>query len=435
VTPVRVLCVTHRYPPDGIGGVERYVERLAASLLAHGDAAAVLTRTPLPRPARPALVEEPAPVPVYRLVGGKIRLDDFLQHEAHLDRLATIVLLRGWPDVVHVNHLLGHGPQLVAVARRLRIPVVVSLHDFHGCCPLVHLARRDGSPCDGPEGGRACASFCFSHERRPARWLDRAAYFERLLTTAARVLAPSDDVASVFRRFAPAARIAVEPLGIESSERAAAPPAGGPLRLAVLGTIAPHKGVDLVVEALRLARLPAVTLLLVGNVDDGRYLNSLKTAAEQVPGLTLESTGAYAREPAGLLAGVDAVIAASTVREAFPLAPREALAAGIPVVAAAHGGLAEVVEHGVNGIAFAAGSAADLSSALLRLAQDHALRERLRRGARDTVVPVFADHVARLRAIFAEVVDGEPAARDADAVAEVDSLYGRLLADGFARRY
>jgi glycosyltransferase involved in cell wall biosynthesis len=53
------------------------------------------------------------------------------------------------------------------------------------------------------------------------------------------------------------------------------------------------------------------------------------------------------------------------------------MAAGLPVIAAAPGGPAEIVADGVDGLLVASGSVDGLRAALLRLAADHALRDRL----------------------------------------------------------
>jgi glycosyltransferase involved in cell wall biosynthesis len=53
------------------------------------------------------------------------------------------------------------------------------------------------------------------------------------------------------------------------------------------------------------------------------------------------------------------------------------MACGLPVVAAAHGGLLDIVDDGVSGVLFAPRDAAALAAALQRLADDAPLRARL----------------------------------------------------------
>ena len=90
-----------------------------------------------------------------------------------------------------------------------------------------------------------------------------------------------------------------------------------------------------------------------------------------------------------LLAAADAVVLSSSW-ENFPHAAVEALAAGTPVIATGVGGVAEIVEDGVNGLLVPPGDSAALAGAIRRFLGDEALRARLRAAA--------AASVARLRA-------------------------------------
>lgn len=420
--------VTHRYPPDGVGGVERYVERLGKALGERGDNVTVLTRTPAHLPRRPRLDREHG---VYRIVGSGVRLREFLVEHALVEAAFETVLRETRPDVVHVNHLIGISPRVVAIARSVGVPAIVSAHDYFLACPLVHLVKTDGRLCAGPDEGRECAATCFADESDGrTRWTLRYAYFRELLELASCVVSPSDRLAVMLESLAPRARLEVIPLGVDPSAQAETLPSEA-LSLAHVGTAARHKGLFRIVEALQRAQLPRVRLLVLGRFDDRREQKALWRAAAQVPGLELDLRGEYdARGLPHLLAGVDAVVAASEVPEAFPLAPREALAAGVPVVTVALGGLADVVEPDVNGLVAAALDDDELAAALRRLALEPGLLARLRDGARRTVVPTFADHVESLRTLYGRVLaESEPQPVDA-----FERLHHDLLDAGFGRR-
>lgn len=72
----------------------------------------------------------------------------------------------------------------------------------------------------------------------------------------------------------------------------------------------------------------------------------------------------------------------SSNSEGMPLAVLEAMAAGLPTVVSAVGGLHEVVLDGETGLLVPADDADALASAMLRLVDDRGLRERLGRAAR-----------------------------------------------------
>lgn len=426
---MRVLLVTHRYPPDGVGGVERYVEKLRAALEGYGDDVEVLTRTPRHFPRRPRLVRDGAAL---RIVGSGVRLREFLVGHDAVEHAFASVLEQVKPEIVHVNHLIGLSPRIVTLAARAGARVLLSLHDFYVECPLVHLVKRTGELCAGPGGGSECAATCFANEgAEAARWKVRYAYFAELLRAVDRVVAPSRLLADHAGAMAPEARIELVPLGVDHRGTAAPPSSAAPLTLAHLGTVSRHKGVLGIVEALGEAGLPSVRLRVHGRIDHAEERRELERAAAAVPGLELFVVGEYRQEELpGLLDGVDAVVAASEVPEGFPLAPREALSAGVPVVAVALGGLAEVVEDGVDGLVVAARDAGALGVALARLANEPGLADRLRAGARVARVPSFDDHSATLRDLFGAVLhDGDGTSPHA-----LEPLHRRALEAGFGRR-
>jgi glycosyltransferase involved in cell wall biosynthesis len=296
------------------------------------------------------------------------------------------------------------------MAASRRIPVLVTLHDFYFACPLLHLEKRDGRPCDGPDGGRECALTCFARGRgaRAGLWTARAGWFEHLLETCSGLLAPSADVAGYFERHTQGRPVSVLENGVFFGDRPT--PRGASretLRLAVLGAVLPHKGAHTVVAALGGLGLP-VELTLHGPTPDRRYARRLVADARTDPLLELHLAGPY--EPAELpsrLDGVDVVVVASQVREGSPLAPREALALGIPVVASRVGGLTELVSHELNGLLFDPRDPRGLPDALRRIASDPDLRTRLAAGARNTAVRRLADHVVELREVYARALPAE----------------------------
>ena len=78
-----------------------------------------------------------------------------------------------------------------------------------------------------------------------------------------------------------------------------------------------------------------------------------------------------------ILARHDVLVVPSICEETFSLVTREALQAGLPVIAARRGALPEVIRDGVNGLLFEAENADDLRRCLERLRTDTRLREQL----------------------------------------------------------
>jgi glycosyltransferase involved in cell wall biosynthesis len=410
---MRVLLAAHHLPPDGAAGVERLVQRLIPDLEAAGDSVAVVSRR-IGDDGFPVLKRErlPGGGRHFRLTGGKRPLEPFLAHHERLERHFTAILADFDPDVLHVHHVFGLSPRFIEAAHRLRVPTVVSLHDYYFACPRIQLRKPSGEVCAGPDEGRECARSCYADDGADAtvRWGVRDAYFRALLQLPERLIAPSRHIAGFFAQYiGDGDRVRIVPNGVAHEPRPDGPrdtPASrGCLELAYLGTIVPHKGVHVIVEALRQARLPCVRLLVAGDAADRRYLHELERAAGDVPGLQLVVHEPYElHEVPGLLEDVDCVLVPSQWPETFGIVAREALVQGVPILAARAGGLPEAVLEGQNGFTFAPDRADELAGLLRRLADDEDLLRRLRRGARETPVLSSAAHATATRMVYLEAV-------------------------------
>lgn len=152
------------------------------------------------------------------------------------------------------------------------------------------------------------------------------------------------------------------PGGVPPSTVVPAEPRPGRLRLGGVGALVRWKRWEVVVEAL--AALPperraGVSFTHIGGGDE-TYLAELRRLA-MARGVTAQ-VDFRGPEPAAdrLLAEIDALVVAS-VNEPFSLAVLEALAAGIPVIAADSGGAADLIEPEINGALYPTGEAPALA--------------------------------------------------------------------------
>jgi glycosyltransferase involved in cell wall biosynthesis len=99
-----------------------------------------------------------------------------------------------------------------------------------------------------------------------------------------------------------------------------------------------------------------------------------------------------------------AVLALPSYSAGLPMALLEAMAAGVPVVASAVGGVPEVVADGISGFLAAPGDCATLSRLLRKLLIDRQLAARVGAAGRETVRARFAPDkaLARLEEVYIE---------------------------------
>lgn len=76
-----------------------------------------------------------------------------------------------------------------------------------------------------------------------------------------------------------------------------------------------------------------------------------------------------------------ALVALPSLEDNCPMVVLEAMAAGVPVVAARIGGVPDLIEEGVTGLFCDPGSAASMAAAVERLLDDAAMRVRMRDAA------------------------------------------------------
>src|SRR6185295_11286374 len=102
---MRILLVSYRFPPDTVGGVERYTQSLAAELVREGHEVTIVARRTEPGKANVRLVSERLRdgTLLHRIVGPDIRFDRFLENHDRYERLFAKAMLEASPHIVHIN--------------------------------------------------------------------------------------------------------------------------------------------------------------------------------------------------------------------------------------------------------------------------------------------------------------------------------------------
>ncbi|MBA2512273.1 MAG: glycosyltransferase family 4 protein [Rubrobacter sp.] len=443
---MKILFAVHQFFPESRAGVEIVTLGLAKELVARGHEPHVFAaKRSLPGGIRPYETEdyEYEGIPVRR-VGRPEESPSRpyrLNYENHeMAESAREHAREVGPDVVHAMHLQGLSASVLQAFKELGLPVVFTAADFWTVCPVVDLRRHDGALCEGPEvshcvrciaarnpdprvkaqanlpGAVAGAAGALSRTplarlsgslrqvgdvgRRPASIREDMEHVDLVLayTRLTRDLLAQNGVG--------AGRTSVSHYGVDvasvanAGEGERSPEA---LRVGFVGTVAPHKGPDLLVRAFR--SLPdglRATLEIHGGA--GGY----ESFAKELRVLAgddgrIRFPGAFSREEVGrVLSGIDVLVVPSRWYENAPGVVFEAFAAGVPVVATGLGGLSEFVRHEENGLLFRLDDVEDLALQLQRLAGEPGLLAGLREGIRP--VKTVGEYVGELEEIYADLV-------------------------------
>ena len=277
-------------------------------------------------------------LPITRYSNGSKTASDILRFGVDMARSASMLrcVLRKRPaDLIYVN-----GPRILPVVSGLAIPVLFHSHSL--------LDKQ--------------------YARTIAGWVLRGAN--------ARVLTCSEFTAQPLRNLVGGASVRVIYNGVSDHgfrPRKAGP---GPVRVGILGRIAPEKGqLDFVRAAAAMPDREKVQFSITGAAlfSEATYEQSVRIAGAAVG---VEFRG-WTDNVSQVLHDLDILAVPSAGHEASPRVILEALSAGTCVVAYPSGGIPELIRDGYNGLLTTSPSAAGLADLIGTLAANPELRKRL----------------------------------------------------------
>lgn len=183
---------------------------------------------------------------------------------------------------------------------------------------------------------------------------------------------------------------------------------GRPLRIGMIGRIAPWKGQHVFLRAFASAFGGGdERAVVIGSPQFGEdaYERELRTIVREL-GVEqqIEFTG-FRDDVGAELARLDVLVHASLLTEPLGQVVQEGMQAAVPVVAAGAGGPAEIVEDRVTGFLYPPGDVAALVAHLKMLAGDPMLRSNVGRAARERAHAFAPERVApQVLSVYREVL-------------------------------
>jgi glycosyltransferase involved in cell wall biosynthesis len=375
---MRILVVHSRYRTEMPSGENRVVDQETAALLEAGHTVERYERHSDDIPQWPLI--QRATLPAQVVWGERPRRD------------LTAVIRRFRPDVIHVHNTFPLiSPSVLYAAKRERVPIVTTLHNYKLLCAKGDFFRddkichscADGSPRGALQHGCYRDSTAKTLPVVAAMMTHRAAW--RSLVSA--YICISDAQRKLLSALElPADRTFIKwnmvpPPTFEPNERRH--------QVSFVGRLEGAKGIPLLMRSwdeLR-SRYPATSLRLAvaGNGPLEGELTRWAQGRDDVDVL-----GLLARNDCkNLVRSSLAVLVPSSWEETFGLVAVEAMAAGTAPVAADLGALGELVTTGVNGVTFAPNDPAALADVLHDIDTDPAKYDALGIAARDSFDDAF----------------------------------------------
>ncbi|RKY20506.1 MAG: hypothetical protein DRQ55_07425 [Planctomycetota bacterium] len=420
---MKILMPVHFFLPDHSAGTEVYTYNLARALKARGHEVEVFCSEKMLSRRSYSLMKRTVDGLTCHVMVNNLEHEEFSETFANprAEGAFQRVLDSYKPDVVHVQHLMLLSLGIPRISRAAGARVVMTLNDFWlFCVRFGQLLLPNGALCGGPnlpDCETCLQDFNFSQgtpEKAVIRLLqvtrelsgvdlaplvywaqDRSKWLQKrksknpdneaqagsssdlseelkhrirkvnlLIEQVDLFLSPSATVADRVAQWGiPRAKLRVSRYGIDTSpfEGIERPErADGKVHFGYVGTLAPHKGGHILMQAM--AKLPPQACRLHVFGSDAHYGDYGRMLRELCEGCDVTFHGALGRDSIGsAFELIDCLIMPSLWLENSPVVIQEAHAAGVPVIASGQGGMAELVQDGRSGRLFPAGDVAALT--------------------------------------------------------------------------
>lgn len=412
---MRILLTVHQFFPTYRAGTEVLTLSVAKELIKSGHEVRILTA----HPTDSSLAEnerfdeyEYEGIHIYRFHHSYTPMCDqsSMIEVGYNNKLSVCflntVIKHYSPNLVHHFHLNRLGVGIINCLGDARIRQYFTPTDFWMVCPTAQLMLGEGNYCSGPD---FFAGNCIKHFARdkvkgiggkiieciPDKIFDNLsillkknkiikfpmhqevrALSDRLSTTILSlnrlngIISPNSFMTNLLIRYGVDSHlIRTRQFGVDIKvkNQSSALKMNNKLSIGFIGTLAPHKGCHILIDAVNKLPQEKVELKIYGgHTDFPDYYDSLIKSASVND--NIHFCGTFSNENIGeIISQFDILVVPSIWYENTPLVIYSAYACKCPVIASDLPGISEVVKHNVNGLLYKPGDSNDLMNTLLRV--------------------------------------------------------------------
>lgn len=278
------------------------------------------------------------------------------------------------PDIVHLHTPLDITLAAFDAARKMKLPLVFTAHDYLLLCRRVILLHKTGEICTDKNVNPLCKLYRSLSKRIIGNKADI-------------VIFPSKFICDMFineRFFRKTKKVILPyPVNLNDSpllkDNASVRKTG--LNILYVGSLSRHKGIPVLMEAVKKIKNKNIRVSIVGS---GRLKNKLEYLAKADNRITFigkirndQIQDCYDK--------ADLLVVPSVWNEVFGIVILEAFRAGVPAIASAIGGITEVVKDNYNGFLFEQGDTDQLKKIIENILENPGILVQLGNNAREYV--------------------------------------------------
>lgn len=452
---MKISYLLHQFSPKHTSGVEQYCFNLAREMKSRGNEVSVFVYqyskqgSKLQQGTTDMVCDGINLREVYHNYMLLRESDRYEYYNPVIKGYADLYFEEFKPDIVHILHLKNLSTSVIDAAYDRNVPVVFTPTDFWVLCPNFTLLRPDYEVCRGPTkttpchiciadtqatlgqrimdkkhqplssqlkdkvmhtfmstAGKKIADKMSSYFHAEKQWTGiddlfaRRDFILRKCEKIKKILAPSEFMKEVLiENGYEDSQIEVMPLGFDmQAPQKIEKHHSDKLRIGYIGTINKHKGVHILIEAMKKIESKNVELVIYGDFTRfHKYTQYIKNLASHDKRISFKGTFKpdKTRE---IFEHMDILAVPSLWYENMPVVIYSALAHKTPVIAPAFGAMHEIIHHTNNGLLFNRDDPDDLKEKINDIIDDMSILDKFTE--RITPPKSISEHADELLSLF-----------------------------------